>query len=139
MKVLLKRAYEPASPKDGARFLVDRLWPRDVKKEARALAIWLKEVVPSNDLRRWFDHEPGTVGGFSRRYRNELAANPASVQPLRDAFRKGTVTLVYVARDGTCNHAIVLQKHLLKTTRSLRANKHATTLKALIRSGRFLN
>ncbi|MGH7971901.1 MAG: DUF488 domain-containing protein [Limisphaerales bacterium] len=120
MKLLIKRAYEPASPEDGSRFLVDRLWPRGVKKEALALTAWVKEVAPSNALRRWFGHDPARWVEFRRRYRTELKSNRAALQPLRDALSHGVVTLVYSAHDEVRNQAVVLREYLLKTKVSSR-------------------
>lgn len=115
MKLRIKRAYEPASPEDGSRFLVDRLWPRGVRKEALTLSAWLKEVAPSNELRRWFGHDPARWAEFHRRYWTELEANEAALQPLRDALSHGVVTLVYSAHDEAHNQAVVLSEYLLKT------------------------
>jgi uncharacterized protein YeaO (DUF488 family) len=109
--VKLKRAYEKASPGDGYRVLVDRLWPRGVKKEALPLAAWAKEIAPSPELRRWFGHEPARFREFARRYHAELRTGPASAA-LDDLGRRaahGTVTLVYGARDEQHNGAVVLR------------------------------
>ena len=116
MKLRIKRAYEPAAAADGARFLVDRLWPRGVKKEALALADWLKDVAPSDPLRRWFGHDPARWTEFRRRYRAELKCLGRALQPLRDAQQRGSVTLVYGAKDAQHNHAVVLRAFLLKTS-----------------------
>ena len=116
MKVHIKRAHEPAAAADGARFLVDRLWPRGVKKEALALADWLKDVAPSDPLRRWFGHDPARWTEFRRRYRAELKCLGRALQPLRDAQQRGSVTLVYGAKDAQHNHAVVLREFLLKTS-----------------------
>ncbi len=113
MKLHIKRAYEPAAPEDGERFLVDRLWPRGVRKEALVLAGWLKEVAPSDALRRWFGHEPERWEEFRRRYRDELKAQQAAMRPLRDALKRGPVTLVYSAHDEAHNQAVVLREFLL--------------------------
>ena len=107
--VAIKRAYEPPSPDDGTRILVDRLWPRGVSKAKAALDGWNKDVAPSPALRKWFDHRPERFAEFSKRYRVELKHNPA-VAELRAL--KGKVTLVYGARDPAINHAIVLAKVL---------------------------
>lgn len=120
MKLHIKRAYEPALPKDGHRFLVDRLWPRGVKKEALALTAWLKDVAPSDALRRWFGHDPERWTEFRRRYRAELKSQPKVVQPLRDALSHGVVTLVYSAHDEAHNQAVVLREYLLETKSSFR-------------------
>jgi uncharacterized protein YeaO (DUF488 family) len=107
--VAIKRAYDPPSPTDGTRILVDRLWPRGVAKARAALDGWCKDVAPSTGLRKWFDHRPERFAEFSRRYRAELRHNPAVAQ-LRAL--KGKVTLVYGARDPAINHAVVLAKFL---------------------------
>ncbi len=110
----LKRAYEPRSSDDGERYLVDRLWPRGVKKEDLALAGWLKEAAPSAELRRWFQHDPTRWDDFRARYIAELKSQPEVLAPLRDALRRGVVTLVYSARDEVHNQAVALREFLLK-------------------------
>lgn len=112
MDVRLKRAYEPPSPDDGARILVERLWPRGVRKEALALDLWLKDIAPSAALRKWFAHEPSRFEGFIERYRAELEANPEAVAQLETWLRKGRTTLVYAARDPRMNSAAVLRDWL---------------------------
>ena len=87
--IQVKRVYEPASESDGARFLVDRLWPRGVKKEALALQGWLKDLAPSDELRKWFKHDPAKWDQFQRRYFGELEKRPESLQLLMDAARCG--------------------------------------------------
>lgn len=110
----IKRAYEPASVNDGTRFLVDRLWPRGIKKENLAIVAWIKEVAPSNELRKWFGHDPERWTEFRRRYRAELKANTTALQPLREAMKKGgVITLVYSAHDEEHNQAVVLREWLL--------------------------
>ena len=113
MKLHIKRAYEPAAPEDGERYLVDRLWPRGVKKEALLLTAWLKDVAPSHALRRWFGHDPARWPEFRRRYRDELKAQPTALLLLRDALKRGPVTLVYSAHDEAHNQAVVLREYLL--------------------------
>ena len=115
-KIFLKRAYEPAAPEDGERYLVDRLWPRGVKKAALVLTGWLKEVAPSNGLRRWFGHDPARWTEFRRRYRSELNSQRTVLQSLRDALKRGPVTLVYSAHDEEHNQAVVLRDFLLETS-----------------------
>jgi uncharacterized protein YeaO (DUF488 family) len=110
--IYLKRAYEPASADDGARYLVDRLWPRGVKKEALPLRDWLKDVAPSTKLRRWFGHDPAKWDEFQRRYVAELESKPAAWQPLLAAAQAGTLTLVYSAKDTRHNDAVVLKAFL---------------------------
>jgi len=108
MTFRIKRAYEPAERSDGIRILVDRLWPRGVKKTTLKLDCWIKEVAPTRQLRQWFGHKPEKFAEFGRRYRTELAANPA-VAKLRKLGRGKTVTLIYAARDPQVNHALVLE------------------------------
>ena len=113
MDIALKRAYDPPDRGDGARILVDRLWPRGVKKEALHLDLWLKDIAPSPALRTWFDHRAERFDGFADRYRAELQANTAAVATLQAFLDDGRTTLVYAARDPVCNHARVLRDWLL--------------------------
>ena len=108
----LKRAYEPATAGDGARYLVERLWPRGVKKEALRLDAFLKDVAPTDGLRRWFGHEPAKWTEFRRRYNTELDANARAWKPILEAARRGTVTLVYSAHDTEHNNAVALKDYL---------------------------
>lgn len=112
--IRLKRAYEAPGSEDGRRYLVDRLWPRGVKKEALQLDGWLKEVAPSNELRRWFGHDPARWEEFQQRYAAELDAQPQNWQPLLAAARAGDLTLVYAARDEAHNDAVVLRGYLMQ-------------------------
>jgi uncharacterized protein YeaO (DUF488 family) len=112
----IKRIYEPASPSDGRRVLVDRLWPRGVSKARARLDDWMKEVSPSPELRQWFDHRADRWDEFRRRYREELAANPAT-QTLRDMIAEGPVTLLFGARDTVHNEAAALAEYLADTTK----------------------
>lgn len=114
MTIRLKRAYEPAEPGDGKRFLVERLWPRGIRKPDLPLEAWLKDVAPSPGLRTWFAHDPAKWPEFTRRYTAELRANEAALAPLRAAARKGTVTLVFAARDTERNSAALLREYLLR-------------------------
>ena len=123
IKIQIKRAYEPAAPEDGERYLVDRLWPRGVNKDALHLAGWLKEVAPSDLLRRWFGHDPVRWSEFRRRYRGELKSKRAALQPLRDALKRGTVTLVYSAHDEEHNQAVVLREFLAPSPPATRKRK----------------
>lgn len=111
--VKLKRAYDAPLLDDGKRILVDRLWPRGVSKAEAALEQWMKEIAPSTELRKWFDHEPAKWDEFCRRYGEELRRNGELLGELRSLARKGTVTLVYSARDEVHNDAIVLRDVLL--------------------------
>lgn len=110
--LMVKRVYEPAQRSDGARFLVERLWPRGVRKEALRLDGWLKDVAPSDALRRWFGHDPEKWQEFRRRYFAELNGKPEAWQPLLEAARHGTVTLLYGARDLEHNNALALKDYL---------------------------
>jgi uncharacterized protein YeaO (DUF488 family) len=110
--IKLKRAYEDPSPDDGTRILVERLWPRGLSKERAALHLWLKEVAPSTELRKWFGHDPARWEQFQERYRQELRENRDAVKLLRQKVKEGTVTLVYAARDEQHNGAVVLKRFL---------------------------
>ncbi len=110
-RVAIKRAYEPPAAADGRRVLVDRLWPRGVSKADAKLDDWMKEVAPSDALRRWFGHKPERWAAFRRHYREELAANPA-VETLRKMAKEGPLTLVYGAKDEAHNDAVVLAERL---------------------------
>jgi uncharacterized protein YeaO (DUF488 family) len=108
----LKRVYEPPSPDDGERVLVDRLWPRGMTKAKAAVDLWMKEISPSTELRKWFDHDPAKWAGFQARYREELEARPELADELRDKARQGTVTLLYGARNQEQNEAVALKAFL---------------------------
>ncbi len=107
-----KRVYENPEPGDGTRFLVERLWPRGMRKDALQLDGWLKDAGPSDDLRRWFHHDPAKWAEFERRYFAELDGEPAAWQPILEAARHGNVTLLYSARDTEHNNAVALQRYL---------------------------
>ncbi|MBP7950736.1 MAG: DUF488 domain-containing protein [Verrucomicrobiales bacterium] len=126
----IKRAYTPAAPEDGERFLVDRLWPRGVKKEALHLSAWLKEIAPSDALRRWFGHETERWEEFRRRYLDELKSQQAALQPLRDALERGPVTLVYSAHDEAHNQAVVLRDFLRKPSPAVRKTRKTAAKQA---------
>ncbi|RUM97604.1 DUF488 domain-containing protein [Pseudaminobacter arsenicus] len=111
--IKVKRAYEPPSPQDGERILVDRLWPRGISKDDAKLELWMKEISPSNELRKWYNHDASRQDEFRRRYAEELKAHQDLVEDLRERARKGPVTLVYSAKDETLNNAIVLRDLLL--------------------------
>lgn len=105
----LKRVYEKAEARDGTRFLVERLWPRGMKKEDLKMEAWLKDVAPSDGLRRWFAHDPAKWSDFQKRYRAELGKNTEALKPILDAARHGDVTLLFSARDTEHNNALVLK------------------------------
>lgn len=109
-----KRIHELPSPSDGVRVLIDRLWPRGVSKANASINGWMKEVAPSERLRKWFDHDPDKWDGFQRSYRAELDADPARLGPLLALGRGQDVTLLYAARDEKHNHAIVLHEYLTR-------------------------
>lgn len=108
MPVALKRIYEPADRRDGRRYLVDRLWPRGVTKAGAQLDGWLKELAPSNRLRKWFGHRPERFDVFRRRYAAELALAAVDLDRILDEAEQHRVTLLYGARDPETNHAVVL-------------------------------
>jgi uncharacterized protein YeaO (DUF488 family) len=110
--IQIKRAYDSPAKKDGARFLVDHLWPRGLKKEEVKAKLWIKEVSPSNELRRWFGHEPEKWEEFQRRYFAELDQDPEVWLPLIEAARQGDITLVFGARDVEHNNAAALKAYL---------------------------
>jgi uncharacterized protein YeaO (DUF488 family) len=112
MELKLKRAYNPPSKDDGCRILVDRLWPRGLRKNQARIDCWLKEIAPSTALRKWFGHDPTRWDEFRRRYFAELDGRTPVVEELRKRTRQGSVTLIYGARDGTYNHAVALQEYL---------------------------
>lgn len=115
--VRLRRAYEPPSPEDGWRVLVDRLWPRGVRRTAARIDEWARELAPSDRLRRWFGHDPGRWAEFRRRYRAELAAPPDALRALARKAARRRVTLVYGARDEARNNAVVLKALLERPAR----------------------
>lgn len=110
--IRIKRVYDPASDDDGARVLVDRLWPRGLRKENAAWDLWLKDIAPSPELRAWFGHDPQRFAEFGRRYRAELSANGEAVEPLEELLKHVRMTLVYAAHDTEHNHALVLAEYL---------------------------
>jgi uncharacterized protein YeaO (DUF488 family) len=108
----LKRAYEEPDPADGERILVERLWPRGLTKARVAVDLWLKDVAPSPELRKWFGHDPARWKQFQKRYWRELTAKQEAVDLLASKARRGTVTLVYAARDLEHNGALALKEFL---------------------------
>ena len=110
----IKRTYEPPARGDGRRILVERLWPRGMKKESLEADAWMKEVAPSTELRKWFDHRVERWEKFQQRYRDELDAKSDAWEPILDAVRRGTVTLLYSADDTVHNGAVVLREYLVE-------------------------
>jgi len=110
--ITTRRIYEPPEKDDGIRILVDRIWPRGISKNDAHLALWLKDIAPSTELRQWLGHAPPKWAGFQKRYRAELDANPNTIKLLRGLCRKGRVTLLYAAHDAKHNHAHVLAEYL---------------------------
>jgi len=118
--IQVKRAYEQSSKDDGERFLVERLWPRGVKKENLRVEAWLKDVAPSTELRQWFQHDPAKWEEFRRRYFRELEKHSEAWQALLARARRGRVTLVYSAHDTEHNNAIALKEFLERKIKSMR-------------------
>ena len=110
--IKLKRVYDPVASADGSRFLVERLWPRGIKKTDLQVDAWLKDVAPSTELRQWFAHDPQKWQDFRKRYLVELRANPEGLDTLLKAAQRGPVTLVYSSRDDVHNNAIALKDYL---------------------------
>jgi uncharacterized protein YeaO (DUF488 family) len=127
--VQIKRVYDAPAPSDGQRWLVDRLWPRGLRKEQAALDGWLKDVAPTPPLRKWFGHDPDRFKEFRKRYLAELKTRSSQIEALRERAKQGRLTLLYAARDPRINHALVLKEALEKgvaarrTVRSKRARK----------------
>ena len=108
--IRLKRAYDKPAPADGVRVLVDRLWPRGLKRDGARIDHWLKDVAPSTALRQWFNHDPARWDGFSERYRLELHRNPDALAELKELAREAkTLTLLFAAKDAEHNNAVVLK------------------------------
>ena len=116
-QIQLKRAYEAPAATDGARILVDRLWPRGVTKEALALTEWAKELAPSTALRQWYGHEASRWDEFRQRYAAELRQQPEAFEALRQRARDGVVTLIYSSHTETLNNAVALREFLLDPAR----------------------
>lgn len=112
MSIRIKRIYDSATDEDGTRVLVDRLWPRGVRKADAKVDHWLRGVAPSSELRKWFGHDPARFDEFAEHYRAELEQNPEAVKELANYAASGPVTLLYAARDPSCNHARVLADYL---------------------------
>jgi uncharacterized protein YeaO (DUF488 family) len=111
----LKRVYEAPHKDDGTRILVDRLWPRGLTKEKAKVDLWLKEIAPSTELRKWFGHDPKKWRSFRKRYETELKDHADEIRLLKSKVKEGTVTLIYGARDQEHNEALVLKQFLERT------------------------
>jgi len=125
MMIRVKRTYDLPARGDGWRVLVERLWPRGMKKEALAADAWLKEVAPSTELRKWFNHRVDRWEEFQHRYRDELKKNPDAWRPILDAGRRGAVTLLYSAHDTVHNGALVLRDYLMERNAKPRSPRPA--------------
>jgi uncharacterized protein YeaO (DUF488 family) len=112
MKILLKRVYAAPAKSDGCRVLVDRLWPRGLSKQSAKVDYWIKDVAPSASLRRWFAHDPARWAEFKRRYFRELKQHASAVNQIRALTKRGTVTLLFGARDEKHNNAVALKQYL---------------------------
>ncbi|HEV2507303.1 MAG TPA: DUF488 domain-containing protein [Mesorhizobium sp.] len=112
--IVVKRIYEPAAASDGQRVLVDRVWPRGMTKEKAALTLWLKDIAPSDVLRKWFDHQPERWEEFQRRYESELAGRQEPLRELASLLEHGRVTLLYGAHEERYNNAVALADYLQK-------------------------
>lgn len=110
--VKVKRVYDPASPGDGRRILVDRLWPRGIRKEDAAIDEWLKDIAPSNELRKWYSHDPAKWGEFRKRYKAELKDKAGVIERLRQESKKRTVTFLYSSKETKLNNAVALKEFI---------------------------
>ena len=108
----IKRIYEHPTPDDGIRIFVDRLWARGVTKDAAKLDYWFKDVAPSSDLRKWFNHEPEKFNEFAHKYREELQDSKNDIKKIKDFLKNQNVTLIYAAKSPTINHAVVLKNYI---------------------------
>jgi uncharacterized protein YeaO (DUF488 family) len=127
--VVIKRAYDPPSGRDGIRILVDRLWPRGLRKDTAALDLWAKDLAPTPSLRKWFDHRPERFAEFKRRYRDELKGNHA-VPDVIGQIGKAKATLLYAAKDPMVNHAVVLADFLNRSRLRKSTTRQASRAKA---------
>lgn len=114
MHLNLKRIYEPPEKNDGYRILVDRLWPRGLTKEKAAIDLWLKDIAPSTELRKWFDHDPEKWKGFQKKYLQELKENKEAVATIKEHLKKSAVTLLYAAKDEVHNEALIIKDFVSK-------------------------
>ena len=118
MKILVKHVYEPATKSDGFRVLVDRLWPRGLSKESAHIDLWLRDIGPSTELRKWFNHDPARWTEFQRRYYAELKEKATLLATIKKHAKTKPVTLLYSAKDEQHNQAVALRSFLLKRTTS---------------------
>ena len=128
-KIQIKRVYDKPHRNDGYRVLVDRLWPRGVKKDDAKVDLWAKEIAPSSELRQWFNHDSAKFSEFRTRYQKELDANEEAILQLSTSAASQTMTLLYAARDETNNNAVVLLDYLLERTSSQSGSRHRWPLK----------
>lgn len=112
MNIVIKRVYETPSVDDGTRILIDRLWPRGLTKEKAKIALWLKDIAPTTELRQWFGHDPIKWTEFKKRYSKEIKNNSQVLTHLKNLMETGKVTLVYAAKDEAHNDAVVLKEYL---------------------------
>jgi uncharacterized protein YeaO (DUF488 family) len=112
MVIKIKRVYEVPDPSDGFRVLVDRLWPRGISKSSAQIDLWLKEIAPSNELRKWYSHDPAKWDEIRKRYFQELDSNPEVVEQIRNYVSRGTVTLVFSSKEEELNNAVTLREYL---------------------------
>jgi uncharacterized protein YeaO (DUF488 family) len=112
MAIMIKRTYEDSSDKDGYRILVDRLWPRGISKKKANVDFWPKELAPSTELRRWYDHDPEKWSKFKSRYFSELDGNPELVNEVLEYIRRGTVTFIYSSKEQRLNNAVALKEYI---------------------------
>jgi uncharacterized protein YeaO (DUF488 family) len=112
MNIKLKRVYEKPDPKDGFRILVDRLWPRGFTKEKAAADLWLKDIAPSTELRKWFNHDPEKWKEFQKKYQQELKENKEAITIIKEHLKQERVTLIYAAKDEVHNEAQVIKEFI---------------------------
>lgn len=110
MDIRLKRVYEEPSESDGTRILIDRLWPRGLTKEKAKVDVWLKEIAPTTELRKWFNHEPSKWPEFKKRYKTEISNNPEAISALKKHLASGKATILYGAKDEEHNDAVVIKQ-----------------------------
>src|SRR5512143_931551 len=121
--IKIKRVYDAPSRDDGKRILIDRLWPRGVKKDEARIDAWMKDVAPSSDLRKWFEHDPGKWGEFKTRFFAELKNRKDLVDQLAGMARKGRITLLYGSKEERFNNAVALKEYLETRMKSAASNK----------------